>query len=538
VTHPTESRTGRPVVIYCRISDDREGRQNGVDRQERQCRALAERNGDHVVRVFVDDDRSAYSGKPRPDYLRMLAFLRDGQALGVYALAPTRLYRRLDDGLEFFKLINERGLDVETVKQGRYNLGTADGRRDAMRAAVDAQYESELIGERVRDAKADAMAQGLYRGGPRPFGFEPDGLTVRTLACPHCAAPDGFTVDRECKTCGSPAVNAHGSEAWHLEQAVDAVIAGESLRSIERQWKELGVHSPERRKRQPDGSMGPAEGRPWQWTAIRKTLMRPRNAGLIDHDGEVIGRAAWPPIVDESRWLACVAVLSDPQRRSTTTYARAWLGSGIYRCWCGAAMKMSTSGTTRPQRAEGVKSRPAYRCPVDVKHSSRDAKSLDQYVQDRAIERLSREDAAQLLLPRPRLEPVEDFAAQANALRTKLDSIAADYAADAITRAQMLKMTADTRARLEQVEAKAARRASGSILASLPLGTPDIADQWDGWHLDKKRAVIDALMTVTVNRARRGRRPGFKPGTGETYFDSSTIDIEWKDEARAEAGTE
>ena len=31
-------------------------------------------------------------------------------------IAPTRLCRRLDDGLAFFKLINERGLAVETVK--------------------------------------------------------------------------------------------------------------------------------------------------------------------------------------------------------------------------------------------------------------------------------------------------------------------------------------------------------------------------------------------------------------------------------------
>lgn len=516
------------MVIYARISDDREGRQNGVERQEKQCRALADRNGDQVVAVYVDDDRSAYSHKPRPDYIRMLAYLRDGHADGVYALAPTRLYRRLDDGLEFFKLINERRLAVETVKQGRYDLSTADGRRDALRAAIDAQYESELIGERVRDAKSEAMAQGLYRGGPRPFAFEADGLTVRSLDCPKCPAPDGFTADRECKSCGAAAVNSTGSEAWHLERAIDAVTAGESLRSLERQWKELGLRTPERRKRLPDGAMGAAEGGDWRWMAIRKTLMRPRNAGLIDHDGEIIGRAAWPPVVDEARWRACVAVLTDPQRRSTTSTTRAWQGSGIYRCWCGAAMKMGSSGTTRPQRAKGVTSRPAYRCSADVKHGSRDARSLDQYVTDLAIERLSRPDAAELLLPRPRLAPVEDFAAQANALRAKLDSIAADYAADAITRAQMLKMTADTRARLEAVEAKSAARATTSVLASLPLGTPDIAEQWDGWHLDKRRAIIDALMTVTVHRARRGRPPGFKAATGQTYFDENTIDIDWK----------
>ncbi|MEH0587393.1 recombinase family protein [Streptomyces sp. B21-106] len=167
------TRSGRRMVIYARISDDREGRQNGVDRQERQCRALAGKNGDEVVAVFTDDDRSAYSGKPRPDYLKMLAFLAAGHAEGAYALAPTRFYRRLEDGLEFFRLIVSRRLEVETVKAGRYNLSTADGRRDALRAAVDAQHEAEQISERVRDAKADSLARGEYRGGPRPSATKP-----------------------------------------------------------------------------------------------------------------------------------------------------------------------------------------------------------------------------------------------------------------------------------------------------------------------------------------------------------------------------
>lgn len=519
-------------MIYCRISDDREGRQNGVDRQERQCRALAERNGDDVVHVFVDDDRSAYSGKPRPDYIKMLAFLGDGQALGVYALAPTRLYRRLDDGLAFFKLINERRLAVETVKQGRYDLSTADGRRDALRAAIDAQYESELIGERVRDAKADTMAQGLYRGGPRPFGYEPDGLTVRTLECPRCPGSEGFSAERECKACGTAAVNSPGSEAWHLEKAIDAVPAGESLRSIERTWRDLGVRAPERRKRQPDGAMGPAEAREWQWTAIRKVLMRPRNAGLIDHDGEIVGRAAWPAIVDEGRWRACMAVLTSPERRKTTSTARLWIGSGLYRCWCGQPMKMTPSGPTKAEALKGAKSRPTYRCSAAVSHTVRDANRLDTYVQDRAIERLSREDAITLLLPAaPAEEPLEELAAQANALRTKLDSIAADYAADLMTRKQMLDATALTRKRLEKLDTRMTQRASGSVLASLPLGTPDIAEQWDGYHLNKKRAIIDALMTVTVRKGRRGRLPGFKAGSTDGYFDESTIDLQWNEVA-------
>ncbi|MDP9445039.1 MAG: recombinase family protein [Actinomycetota bacterium] len=43
-----------------------------MDRQEADCRALAERLGWEVAAVFVDNDINAYSGAPRPQYRAML----------------------------------------------------------------------------------------------------------------------------------------------------------------------------------------------------------------------------------------------------------------------------------------------------------------------------------------------------------------------------------------------------------------------------------------------------------------------------------
>lgn len=487
---------GRRVVIYARISDDREGRQNGVDRQERQCRALAEKNGDEVVAVFTDDDRSAYSGKPRPDYLKMLAFLRAGHAEGAYALAPTRFYRRLDDGLEFFRLIAEKGLEVETVKAGRYNLATADGRRDALRAAVDAQHEAEQISERVRDAKADNLARGEYRGGPRPFGYESDGVTIRE------------------------------EEARHVRAAVDAIIAGDSLRSVCRDWAELGVRTVPRRYKQPDGTRGEPESREWTPTELRKMLLRPRNAGLIEHKGEIVGAAAWPALVPEEKWRACKAVLERPERRTTPNNARRWLGSGLYQCGaegCGETLRCSTAG-----KGSGNLHVPSYRCRTG-RHVTRVAGPLDEHITNLILVRLSRPDARKALVPPPRpAEKREDLAATANALRGKLDALAADYAADLITRQQMHDATALTRKRLETVEAQMEAQAQQSVLAGLPLGTAKVVEEWPGYHLDKQRAILDALMTVTVLPARRGRPAGFQPGVTKTYFDPAGVHIDWK----------
>src|SRR5213078_4676766 len=84
------------AAIYCRISADREGRELGVERQEADCRALAERLGLHVVDVYIDNDLSAStrSRKDRPRYRQMLADARAGKVTTVIAYTSGRLTRR------------------------------------------------------------------------------------------------------------------------------------------------------------------------------------------------------------------------------------------------------------------------------------------------------------------------------------------------------------------------------------------------------------------------------------------------------------
>ncbi|MFB6567382.1 recombinase family protein [Streptomyces noursei] len=521
----------RRVVIYCRISDDREGKRWGVGRQEKVCRERAEHNGWDVVEVLVENDVSAFNGKLRPKYEQLLAMLRSGEANAVLALSNKRLQRDWRAAFAFLDLAEAQDVAIDTIKAGRYNLNTAEGRAQARRAAIDAQEESEEIGERVRDAKADNLAAGTYRGGPRPFGFEADGETPRSLLCPKCGATEGFSVERECGSCSAQAINAPGSEAWHVEQAMDTVIVNGSLRAACRDFKEAGVRTVARRFKQADGTRGEPESREWQPTEMRRLLLRPRNAGLIDHHGEIVGRAAWPPLVPEEKWRACKAVLENPGRRTTTSNARVWLGTGRYRCYCGEAVRGSTGGVGGRAKVgpTGKTWRPKYRC-YTAKHVSREAASLDTYVVARAIARLSRPDAAELLLPpSPAAGEGEDLAATANALRAKLDGFAADYAGDLITRQQMLDGTALTRKRLEKTEAQMAVRASRSVLASLPLGTSEVEGLWPGFDLDKQGAIIDALMAVTIHPARRGRPAGFQPGSQAGYFDERTIEIRWKD---------
>lgn len=527
------------MIIYCRISDDREGRRAGVERQEKDCRHRAEKLGWEVVAVLVDNDISAYSGKPRPEYQKMLGLLRAGGADAVLALTTRRLQRNWRDAFEFLDLVEEHDIAVATVKGGTVDLSTADGRREARRKAVDDQHESEEISERVRDAKAETLANGQYRGGPRPFGYEADGTTLKSLLCPRCGTGSGFSADRQCGGCGADAVNAHGSEAWHIEQATLALIGGDSLRSVCRDWARQGVRTVPRRYRREDGTRGEPESRAWRPEELRKLLLRPRNAGLIEHRGEVVGRAAWAPIVAEDKWRACKAVLDDPARRTTTSNARKWLGSGLYRCGmpvcpaeqrlgvdhvcteecvmsrCGLTVRCSTSGTA------GHAHMSAYRC-WSGKHVTRKAAPLDAFIEELIVRRLSMPDAVSLLQDDSETVDVaaaeQDLMAAKRSIRVAAELLGAgDMDADAYRAA-----TAKAREREKRARGLLTLAARSNPLVDL-VSAGDVEAEWKRIEdLGRKRAVLDTLMEVWLLPARRGRLPG------GARLDLSAVDVRWR----------
>lgn len=491
----TTRAKGRVVLaaIYCRISDDREGRGAGVARQEEACRARAERNGWDVVAVFIENDLSAYSGKRRPKYEQLLAMLNAGMADAVLALTPKRLYRRIGDAFDFFDLITERGIHVETIKQGRYDLTTAEGRRDARRAAIDSQYESEEIGERVRDAKAQTLAAGGYRGGPRPFGYEPDGVTVRE------------------------------SEARHIREAAESVLAGASIKSIAREWQEAGVRTVPRRYRQEDGTRGEPKSRDWSASELRTLLLRHRNAGLLSHNGAEVGAAAWPAIIPEPVWRGVVAKLKDPTRLTATSNARRWLGSGMFRCGalvadaeCGLPVRASTSGTGAGHRHVA-----AYRCSSGA-HVTRRAQPLDDYVQAIVVARLGRKDAVHLLSQR-KDDPVDLAAADAEvtAARERLQELAELFGDGEMSKDEYRAAAGKARERKRKAEELLSLASVTNPLVGL-IGAADVAAEWEGIDLSRQRAVIDALMEVWILPARLGRMPK------GVEMDVERIDIRWR----------
>src|SRR6266487_2200509 len=90
--------------LYARISYARAGEvQAGAakrgevltaDRQLPPCRALCDRLGWQVAETYVDGNDSAYSGRPRKQWRRLIQDVKAGTIDAIVALHPDRLTRQ------------------------------------------------------------------------------------------------------------------------------------------------------------------------------------------------------------------------------------------------------------------------------------------------------------------------------------------------------------------------------------------------------------------------------------------------------------
>lgn len=457
--------------IYCRISKDREGAGLGVGTQEKDCRDLAKRIGASIVSVHTDNDLSAYSGKPRPGYAALLEEVRGGQVDAVLAWHTDRLHRSPAELEAYILACEPAGVATHTVKAGPIDLSTPSGRMVARTLGNHARYEVEHAVERMQRAKRRSAEAGKWKGGRRPFGYEKDGVTIRE------------------------------AEAALIRSGADAILAGGSVQSVARAWNAAGSTT--------------TTGKPWSPAGPRRILLRPRNAGLMEHRGEVVGPAEWPPILEPEKWRAVVRLLTDPSRRTNAgATARKWLGSGIYRCGeCEAPLRASS-------RSGGV---PVYRC--EGGHVVRGQRDLDDLVSSVIVERLRRPDARGLLHATQPGVDVGALEARAVLLRQRLDQLAAMFAEGTVDAQQLTAGTKTLNEELRAVRDQIAAAYRGTAFEDV-ANSPDPGSAWLDAPLDRQRAVLAALVSVTVDKAPSGRPKGWAPGM--SYFRPETVRIRWE----------
>ncbi len=312
MTPPKPIRKVR-CAIYTRKSSE-EGLEmefNSLDAQRESCEAyIASQRAEGWLPVPDHYDDGGFSGGnlERPALKRLLADIESGLVDVVVVYKIDRLSRSLMDFSKLVEVFDRNAVTFVSVTQS-FNTTTSMGRLTLNILLSFAQFEREVIGERIRDKFAASRKKGMWMGGVPPLGYD---VVARKLVV---NAPEADLVrhifDRFLKI----------GSATLLVKELNA--AGHRTKS----WTTQGGQF--------------REGAPFTKNFLYKLLENRVYLGEAVHKG-VAHPGEHPPIIDRATWDKVVAVKTDnaPRKRAAATRATtpAPLKGLVVCAHCGRAM--------------------------------------------------------------------------------------------------------------------------------------------------------------------------------------------------------
>jgi site-specific DNA recombinase len=182
-------------AIYTRKSSE-EGLDmefNSLDAQREACEAYiaSQRSeGWAAIREPYDDGGVSGGTLDRPALQRLLADVEAGLIDVIVVYKIDRLSRSLMDFARLVEIFDRNQVTFVSVTQS-FNTTTSMGRLTLNILLSFAQFEREVIGERIRDKVAASRKRGMWMGGYVPLGYdvrdrkliinEPEAATVRMI---------------------------------------------------------------------------------------------------------------------------------------------------------------------------------------------------------------------------------------------------------------------------------------------------------------------------------------------------------------------
>lgn len=511
----TPRKRPQRAAIYARQSV---AEPEGIARQVEACRQLAESRDYEVAEVYVDDAVSGYRDRGEGTaFARLLADAR----VGAFDVLIVRKLDRLGRSLAALEALSLAKVKTVTT-DGELDLTSASGRLIANVLTSVARAESETKAERRVFANADRRTKGVPTSGRVPYGY----TWVPTKERAARGTTQAYELD--------------GERAEDVKAIYDAFLAGVPLGSIARDLNAAGKRTV-RTKRHP-------EGVPFTPTTLRRLLMSPYYAALLPlpapgggaYDQNAITRDTceqgdWPAIVSVAEWEAACARLRHPERKTSPGPTRKWLLSGIAVCGgqgrrddaaiealaleqtgktdagaltaqerAAAAVAIADERCGQPVRAGGGEAGiHSYRCG-SMAHFMRRGDPLDSFIERLVIARLSRDDAADLLIDRERPD-----ADALTAELTRLDAVRRELGDDRdeglIGRAEYVRRLRTIDTKLAEIRGKLEKGAIVEPLRDL-VAAEDVRAAWDVLTLGRKRAVLEALVTIVLHSVGQGNR--------------------------------
>jgi DNA invertase Pin-like site-specific DNA recombinase len=457
--------TQKPPVraaCYCRISSDPKDKREGVDRQREDTTALCEVKGWTPVGFYIDNDRSASNGNQRPEWERLLADIEAGKIDAVAAWDQDRVNRMMEDFIRYKGLFIKRGILLATSNNGDIDLSTPSGVLTATIKTAVSEHEIAMMKIRMRRAAVQKAERGLPKW-KQAFGYLPD------------------TRRREDDD-GTRKVDRHTAKL--VRDAYKAVLAGSSLNDIARIFNDVGAYG--------------LCGKPWTPSTVSLFLRKPRNAGLRDHNDEMVYGAdgkpvkgTWPPLVDMSLWKSVQAKLNAPGRRPGAKTVQRHLLTGVLQCGkpgCGGYL----SGMQTVD-----KKRVTYTCKSCRGVSIR-AEHVEPLLYGIVSSRLARPDAVDLLKAEIDEAGAEAIRTELNTLYSELEKIGVERGQRLLTGQQAKIATDLINEDITKLEHRQQDQERLRVFEGLPLGKPEVAAAIARLSPDRFRAVMDVLLVATV----------------------------------------
>jgi DNA invertase Pin-like site-specific DNA recombinase len=457
------------AAIYARISSDPSGQAWGVQRQLEDCREQASKRGITVAQEYVDNDVSAFSGKRRPAYQQMLADIRDGLRDAVIVYNLDRLTRRPIELEEFSEACAIAGVRQVITVTAELDMSNDDGLFTARIMAAVAAKESARKSERVKRKMRQNAEMGLpHAGGNRPYGYEADRLTIRE------------------------------AEADVIREMADRFLAGESPRSLAADFQAREVPT--------------STGKPWRSTTVRNLLLRPRIAGLREHNGDIAGPAVWPAVIPAEQFERVRTMFA--QRAQTRRRApRRYLLSGLLRCGrCGG--KLFSSARENRRR---------YVCLAGPDHGgcgrlTIEAERVEEWLTAAVLYRLDTPEMAAVLTgQQAKDERYGELAVERDRLMGRMTELGMMFAAGEVSRLEWKAARDPLEAALTATDQQLARLSGATTLVQVVGHGKALQDGWENLNLERQHAIIRAVLDYAT----------IKPAQSQGHFHPDRVVPTW-----------
>ncbi|MER2519778.1 MAG: recombinase family protein [Bdellovibrionales bacterium] len=171
----TEPKKRTRCAIYTRKSTeeglDMEFNSLDAQREAGESYITSQRHeGWTLVPDYYDDGGFSGGSMERPALKKLMRDIENGQIDVVVVYKVDRLSRSLSDFAKLIDLFDKHNVSFVSVTQ-QFNTTTSMGRLTLNILLSFAQFEREVIGERIRDKVAATKRKGMWMGGQPPLGY-------------------------------------------------------------------------------------------------------------------------------------------------------------------------------------------------------------------------------------------------------------------------------------------------------------------------------------------------------------------------------